>query len=238
MSLEGKVAVITGATSGMGLACAEALAGEGVRLVVTGQRQDRLDDVTRRLDGAVALAGDITVASFPQQLFDLALETHGQIDIVLNNAGYMTSGPIETIDIEKVCRMARINVEAAFRVMYLAVKHFRKTGAGHLVNTSSVLGYKTGAEVGAYAGTKHAIEALGEALRIEVARSDIRITNIQPGLVQTELHREYETSMAKLRNITSPLQPTDIARMLLFVLQQPDHVRIPKLLITPFESST
>lgn len=238
MTLEGKVAIITGATSGMGLACAEALAAQGVQLVVTGQRQDRLDALTSRIQNAASLAGDITQEDVAGRLFDLALERYGRIDIVLNNAGYMTSGPIETIDIESVCRMVRINVEAAYRVMYMTMKHFRQTGAGHLINTSSVLAYKTGAEVGAYAGTKHAIEALGEALRIEVARSNIRVTNIQPGLVQTELHREYEVSMAKMRNITQPLLPEDIARMVLFVLQQPDHVRIPKLLITPFESAT
>ncbi len=237
MDLTGKVAIITGASSGLGLACAEALAGEGVRLVLGGRRVDRLEALAARFPGTRTLAGDITDPAAIDALFALADEAFGSVDIVFNNAGYMTSGSIEEIDIDRVAAMVRINVEAAYRVMYTAMKRFRRTGHGHLVNTSSILGLKVGLESGAYAGTKFAIEALAEALRMEVARSDIRITNLQPGLIATELHREYEVSIARQRSIDHPLQPADVARALLFALKQPAHVRVPAILISPGESA-
>ncbi|BBK30413.1 NADP-dependent 3-hydroxy acid dehydrogenase YdfG [Stella humosa] len=237
MELKGKVAIITGASSGLGLACAEALAGEGVRLVLGGRRVDRLEDFARRFPGTRAVSGDITEPAAIAALFAEAETAFGQVDIVFNNAGYMTSGTIEQIDIDRVAAMVRLNVEAAYRVMYTAMKHFRRVGSGHLVNTSSILGLKVGLESGAYAGTKYAIEALAEALRMEVARSDIRITNLQPGLIATELHREYEVSIAKQRSIDHPLQPADVAQALLFALKQPPHVRVPAILISPGESA-
>jgi NADP-dependent 3-hydroxy acid dehydrogenase YdfG len=236
MSLQGKTAIVTGASSGMGQAFAKALAAEGVNVVVNGQRGQRLDEFTKEHDNARALAGDITDPRVVDRLFDLAQEAFGGVDIVVNNAGYMTSGPIEQIDLDLVSRMVRINVDAAFRIMYKAIKHFKARGSGHLVNMSSIVGMKVAAEVGAYAGTKHAIEALAHALRLEVARTDIRITNLQPGLVATELHRDYAVSMAKQRNINKPLSTEDIARALLFALKQPDHVRIAAILIVPGES--
>lgn len=234
--LKGKTAIVTGASSGMGKAFAHALAAEGVSLVINGQREDRLEDVARQHENVRFLAGDLAEPAVADRLFQLALDSFGRIDIVVNNAGFMTSGPIDEIDLDLVSKMVRINVEAAFRVMYKAIKHFKTVGSGHLVNTSSIVGIKVAAEVGAYAGTKHAIEALAHALRLEVARTDIRITNLQPGLVTTELHRDYAVSMAEQRKISKPLTADDVARAMIFALKQPDHVRIPALLITPGES--
>jgi NADP-dependent 3-hydroxy acid dehydrogenase YdfG len=236
MDLEGKVAIITGASSGIGEAYARALQGEGVKLVIAGQRAERLDAFARKHDGVRVLAGDIVDPRVVDATFDLAFQAFGRLDIVVNNAGYMVADPIDRIDIDQVARMVRINVESAFRVMYKAMKHFKSVGTGHLVNTSSISGLKTAPEGGAYAGTKHAIEALAHALRLEVARTDIRVTNLQPGLVATELHRDFEVPMAVKRNIAQPLQPDDIARALLFALKQPDHVRIAAVLIVPGES--
>lgn len=235
-TLKGKTAIVTGASSGMGRAFAKALAAEGVRLVISGQRRDRLEQVAGELPGLLFVAGDMSDPAVTDRLFEQAVDSFGRVDIVINNAGFMTSGPIEEIDLDLISKMVRINVDAAFRVMYKAVKHFKTTGTGHLVNVSSIVGIKVAAEVGAYAGTKHAIEALAHALRLELARTDIRITNLQPGLVTTELHRDYKVSMAAQRKISIPLSPEDVARSLLFALQQPNHVRIPALLITPGES--
>jgi len=236
--LSNKTAIVTGASSGMGQAVAEALAAEGVRVLVTGQRAERLDQFTRAHADSRSLAGDITDLSVVDRLFELALAEFGSIDIVINNAGFMTSGPIEQIDLDLVAHMVNVNVNAAFRVMYKAIKHFKAMGSGHLINMSSILGNKVATEVGAYAGTKHAIEALAHALRMEVARTNVRITNLQPGLVATELHRDYAISMAKQRNIDKPLRPSDIVNAILFTLKQPDHVRISSMLIIPGESPT
>jgi NADP-dependent 3-hydroxy acid dehydrogenase YdfG len=237
--LANQVALVTGGSSGIGLACARALLDQGVRVVVSGQRAERLAQIAAPYgERCATLAGDIADPAIIESLFTLAVQKFGRLDIVVNNAGFMTSGTIEEIDIDLVARMVRINVEAAFQVMYRAVKHFRETGHGALISTSSSLGRKTAVQAGAYAGTKHALEALAEALRMEVAGSDIRITNLRPGLVATELHRDYAVPMTRQRNIDQPLLPEDIARAMLFVLSQPAHVRIPELLITPGQAVT
>ena len=101
------------------------------------------------------------------------------------------------------------------------------------MNTSSVLGTKVRPTAGAYAGTKFAIEALTEALRLELAKTNIGVSCVEPGLVQTDLHREWPVPPAQSLNIPRPLQPEDIARVVRFILEQPDHVRLPRILAVP-----
>ncbi len=233
MSLDGAVALVTGATSGIGLATAEALAAKGVKLVIAGRRQDILAGHAERLPDCVAQAGDICDPAMPGQLVALALERFGRLDVVVNNAGQIHNAAIEDIDVELVCRMVRINVEAAFRLGYLALKHFRAVGRGHLVNTSSVLGTKTRINSGAYAGTKYAIEAWSEALRLELAGSAIKVTCVEPGLVITDLHRDYEVRPEVMQGVARPLAPEDVADLVVFALERPDHVATPRLMILP-----
>lgn len=235
MTLAGKTALVTGGTSGIGLATAEALADAGVKLVLAGRRADLLDGHAKRLPHTVVLAGEITDPAMPQRLVDLALEAHGRLDIVFNNAGQIHNGPIEEIDVDLVCQMVRVNVEAAFRMAYTALRHFRAAGSGHLVNTFSVLGLKTRIYSGAYAGTKFAIEAFTEALRMELAGSAIKITAVEPGLVVTDLHRDYAERPEKMINMAKPLSTQDVARAVLFALQQPDHVSVPQVMVLPQE---
>jgi NADP-dependent 3-hydroxy acid dehydrogenase YdfG len=169
----------------------------------------------------------------PERILETALESFGGCDIVFNNAGVITTGGIEEINIDDVCYMVRVNVEAAFRMAYVAMKHFKSIGSGFLISTSSVLGTKVRPTAGAYAGTKHAIEALTEALRSECAKTGIGVACVEPGLVKTELHRNWEVPPAQSLNIPRPLQPEDIARMVRFILEQPDHVRVPRILAVP-----
>lgn len=238
MSLTGQVALVTGASSGIGLAAAEALSKAGVKLLIAGRRADQLAAHAERLGECAYRAGDITTPGFPESLFEAALQAYGRLDIVLNNAGQIHAGPIEEIDIDKACAMVRVNVEIAYRVIYLALKHFRKVGRGHLVNTTSVLGTRTRQNMGAYGGTKYAIEALSEALRLELAGSHIKITCIEPGLVVTDLHREFKVRPEKMQNIARPLQPIDVARTILYALEQPEHINIPRLMVLPQDQIT
>lgn len=233
MDLKGKAALVTGATSGIGLATAEALARAGVKLVITGRRAKLLAEHAQRLPECVALPGEITEAQFANDLFARAVSTYDGLDIVVNNAGRVVSASIEDIDVDTVCAMVRVNVEAAFRIAHLAVKHFRARGRGHLINTGSVLGTKVRAQIGAYAGTKHAMEALSEALRLELAGSGIRITTIEPGLVRTDLHRDFEQPIELTQNVGEPLSAADVARTVMFALDQPPHAYLPRIMILP-----
>ncbi len=233
MELKDKVAIITGASSGIGRAVAHNLNETGVKLILAGRRAARLAELKGELAQAAILPGELTEDEMPQSLLKMALDTFGRCDIVFNNAGVITVGSIDEIDIEDICYMVRVNVEAAFRMAYVAVKHFQSTGSGFLLNTSSILGTKVRPTAGAYAGTKFAIEALTDALRIELARTRIGVARIEPGLVQTELHRQWPVPPAQSLNIPKPLQPEDIARVVRFILEQPDHVRLPRILAVP-----
>ncbi|HEY2932416.1 MAG TPA: SDR family NAD(P)-dependent oxidoreductase, partial [Acidobacteriota bacterium] len=180
-------------------------------------------------------AADIADPKLPHQLLQRALDDFGRCDVVFNNAGVMEVGSIAQIDLDKVSEMVRINVDAAYRITYVALRHFQSVNGGHLINTSSILGTKVRPTAGAYAGTKYAIEAFSEALRMELAGTNIKISCIEPGLVATELHRHWEVNPRKTLNIEKPLQPEDIARCVRFLLQQPEHVRIPRMMVLPGE---
>jgi len=233
MDLKGKAALVTGATSGIGLAIAESLSKAGVRLVISGRRAELLAKHAERLPECTAIPGEITDGAFANDLFARAVKACDGLDIVVNNAGRVASAAIEDIDIDAVCAMVRVNVEAAFRIAHLAVKHFRTRGKGHLINTGSVLGAKVRAHIGAYAGTKHAVEALSEALRLELAGSGIRITTVEPGLVRTDLHRDFAKTKGVLPDVAEPLTPADVARAVMFALDQPPHVNLPRIMLLP-----
>ncbi|HRY24562.1 MAG: SDR family oxidoreductase [Geminicoccaceae bacterium] len=235
VELAGQVAIVTGATSGIGMALARALDARGVRLVLTGRRADRLDALVAELGAARAVAGDITDPVLPGRLVEAALEAHGRLDIACNNAGLLAFGTIEEIDLERMATMVRVNVEATYRFAYTVLRHFKAQNHGHLVNTSSVAGTKVRPTIGAYAGTKHAIEALAHGLRMELATTDVRISNVQPGLVATDIfaHMPADEHPGRQQGIDQPLRPEDVARAVLFMLEQPAHVSIPTLMLKP-----
>jgi NADP-dependent 3-hydroxy acid dehydrogenase YdfG len=233
-SLSGQVAVVTGASSGIGVAVARQLRALGLRLVLTARSEDRLSQIRSEL-GAEMLIADVTDRDVPERLLAMALAQFARCDVVINNAGAIEVGPIASIDIDKVCTMVRVNVEAAYRVAYTFIRHFLRQGYGHVINVSSVLGTKVRPTAGAYAGTKFALEALSEALRMEVAGTKVSVTCIEPGLVLTELHRDWSVHPTAAMNIPHPLRPEDVARCVSFVLTQPQHVKIPRLMILPGE---
>lgn len=234
-TLRGQVAIITGASSGIGRAVALELDRAGMKLVLTGRNQKNLDAVARRCRHAAVVVGDITDPKIPSLLLETALESFGRCDVCFNNAGVMEVGSIEKVDIDRICTMVRINVEAAYRVAYTVLKHFKKQGRGHLINTSSILGTKTRPEAGAYAGTKYAIEAFTESLRMELAKTGIRVTALEPGLVRTHLQDHFEVHPAKMLGIRHPIEPEEIARIVRFILEQPPHISIPRIMVIPSE---
>lgn len=227
-----KTAVITGATSGIGKAVAEALAADGYGLVITGRNETVLKDLAGTL-GCGFICSEINEASLPQRLYQMSLNRFGRCDVLINNAGMIESGDIATIDIDRVSEMVRTNVEAPFRFVYTFVKKFLGNRKGHIINISSVMGTKVRETAGAYAGTKYAIEALSEALRMELADTDIKITCIEPGLVRTQLHRKWEKHPSEALGIPNPLNPEDIAEVVRDVLSKPDRLYMPRVMILP-----
>ncbi len=233
--LEGQVAVITGASSGIGRGVAHELDAAGMRLVLTARRANRLESLADELESVAVVVGDVTHEDMPRRLIDAALESFGRCDVVLNNAGIMDTGPIDSVDVDRLCRNVRVNFEAAVRIAYAALRQFKAQGSGYLINTSSILGTKVRPTAGVYAGTKYGIEALTEALRIEVAGTGIRVGCIEPGLVMTELQDHFEVHPRDMLGIERPLEPADIARVVRFMLEQPPHVVIPRIMVLPSE---
>jgi NADP-dependent 3-hydroxy acid dehydrogenase YdfG len=237
MKLDDQVAIITGASSGIGRGVAHELDGAGMKLVLTGRRADRLGELSGELSQAVPVPGDLTDVSFPERLIEVAVDRFGKLDVVFNNAGIMDTAPIETADIERLCANARVNFEAAVRIAYTALKHFKTQGAGYLITTSSILGTKVRPTAGVYAGSKYGVEALTEALRMEVAGSGVRVGCIEPGLVNTELQDHFDVHPREALGMEQPLEPEDIARCVRFMLEQPPHVSIPRMMVLPSEQA-
>lgn len=233
MNLQNKVALITGASSGIGKAIAKELDQAGMKLVLTARSQDKLDQLAASLNDSVAYAATITDSDAPQDLVDFAIATFGRLDVVINNAGAMTVGAIEEVDIEAVCQMVRLNVESVYRLAYVALRHFKQAGSGFLINTSSIAGLKTTPKNAAYNGTKFAVEAFTDALRMELAGTGIKVAAIAPGTVDTGLYDHWGQSDKNWVMSGGVLQPEDIARAVRIVLEQPDHVLIPRMLVVP-----
>ena len=226
-----KTCLITGASSGIGLALAKALAADGHRLIITARREDRLKSLQSEMVDIIP--GDLISPDFVDSLDRYVYEKYGHCDYLFNSAGIITRGTVEETDIERMTSMLRLNIESTFRLTYRFLKRFVNQGYGHVVNISSVAGTRVRPTIGAYAATKFAMEALSEALRLELSDTNIKISCIAPGLVLTELHDDWEVHPTKMFNINEPLTGEDIVETARFIMKQPDHVRIPRVLIMP-----
>lgn len=192
MDLQNEVAIITGASGGIGEAVAKELDAAGMRsLLLTARSQDKLERLASNLQHAKAVPGALTDPELPQKLVDVAIQTFGRLDVVFNNAGVMTVGSIESVDIEAICQMVRINVESAYRMAYTALRHFKQSASGFLISTSSIAGLKTTPQFAAYCGTKFAIDAFTDSMRMEFAATDIHVASIAPGSLDTGLYDHW-----------------------------------------------
>jgi NADP-dependent 3-hydroxy acid dehydrogenase YdfG len=215
----GRVAVITGATGGAGAAVARALSRAGYSLVLTAPSMEKLTALASQLKGpCTVIEGNLSDESLPETLLYAALDRFGRCDICLNNGALFEAGIIETVDIERLSSMVRVNVEGSFRFAYVFLKHFVSEGSGHLVNVSSVLG--SSSRPTAYAATQRAIEVLSDALIAELGEGDVLVSCIQPGLVKSGPHHRWEIAPEGASGSGYPLEPEDFARMVLFILEQ------------------
>ncbi len=239
--LDGKVAVITGASSGIGEATAEALAAEGASVVVAARREDRLSDLVERINGnggkALPVECDVTDEEQAHSLIQKAKDEYGQVDILVNNAGVMQLSKVEKGLSDEWRRMFDVNVLGLLYATDAAVQVMKEQGSGHLVNVSSVAGRRSRATTGVYSGTKFAVNAISEALREELLEDNIRVTMVEPGAVETELatHITDEEAQEALSGILELdiLQPQDIANAIAYVVTQPERVSVNEVLIRP-----
>ena len=240
--LDGKVAVITGASSGIGEATAEALAAEGAAVVVAARREDRLSDLVERINGkeggkALSVECDVTDEEQAHALVRRARDEFGRVDILVNNAGVMLLSKIEKGLSDQWRQMFDVNVLGLLYATDAAIAVMKEQRSGHVVNISSVAGRKTGPLRGVYSGTKFAVNAISEALRQELQEDNIRITMVEPGAVETELatHITDEEAREGISDVYSLdiLQAEDIANAIAYVVTQPERVSINEILIRP-----
>jgi NADP-dependent 3-hydroxy acid dehydrogenase YdfG len=240
--LDGKVAVVTGASSGIGEATAEALAAEGATVVVAARREERLRELVGRIEGyggrTLVVSCDVTDEEQAHDLVRRAVEEFGRIDILVNNAGVMLLSTVSKGLSDQWRQMFEVNVLGLLYATDAAIEVFKQQQSGHIVNVSSVAGRKvTRDSSGVYAGTKHAVGAISEGLRQELLEDNVRVTIIEPGAVATELPdhitdedaRESLSGLLKLER----LQAEDIAAAIVYAATQPERVSVNEILIRP-----
>ncbi len=241
--LDAKVAVVTGASSGIGEATVRALAAEGAAVVAGARRKERLDglveEVTRAGGRAVAVECDVTDEEQAHDLIQRAVEEYGRIDILVNNAGVMLLSTVGKGLSDQWRQMFEVNVLGLLYTTDAAIEVMKRQQSGHIVNVSSLAGRKVTRDTsGVYAGTKHAVGAISEGLRMELLEDNIRVTMVEPGAVKTELpdhitDEEAREGLNSLLEQLDPLQAEDIANAIVYVVTQPQRVSINEILIRP-----
>ncbi|MEA2448489.1 MAG: hypothetical protein QOG63_421 [Thermoleophilaceae bacterium] len=240
--LEGKVAAVTGASSGIGEATALALSRAGAAVALGARREDRLRELAERIDSeggrARPFAVDVSDEASANAFVNHAHSELGGLDILINNAGVMLLGPIEGADTEQWRRMVDVNLLGLLYCTHAALPLMREAGGGDIVNLSSVAGRFARPGSGVYNLTKFGVNAFSEALRQEVIDAKIRVVVIEPGYVETELQGHNEgavrETIGKMREqIGDVLTADDIARGIEYAVTQPPHVAVNEVLIRP-----
>ena len=239
-NIDGKVVVITGASSGLGEATARMLAAHGATVVLGARRVERIEalagELARAGGKALALQTDVTRHEDVQRLVDAAVEKFGRIDVLVNNAGLMPSSPLERRKIDDWDRMIDVNIKGVLYGIAAALPHMQARKSGHIVNVSSVAGHKVRAGTAVYSATKHAVRVLTEGLRQEVKPYNIRTTIISPGAVATELpdsitEADVQAGVKAFYEIAIPAE--SFARAVVYALGQPEDVDINEILFRP-----
>jgi NADP-dependent 3-hydroxy acid dehydrogenase YdfG len=237
-NVEGKVVVITGASSGLGEATARMLAAEGASVVLGARRAERLNALVDELTGnggkALAVATDVTDREQVKRLVDTGVEEFGRIDVMLNNAGLMPLSLLERLKVDEWDRMIDVNVKGVLYGIAAALPHMQRQKSGHIINVSSAQGHRVGPTAAVYSATKFAVRVISEGMRQEVKPHNIRTTVISPGAVVSELREQIsDAEVAKnVKGLVSQIaMPTDsFARMVAFAISQPEEVDVNEIL--------
>jgi NADP-dependent 3-hydroxy acid dehydrogenase YdfG len=238
--LEGRVAAVTGASSGIGEATALALDRAGASVALAARRADRLAAVADQLDGPnVVVEADIGEEQQAREFVQRAHDELGGLHILINNAGVMLLGPVAGADVEEWRRMISVNLLGLLYCTHAALPLIEGSGGGDIVNVSSVSGRRAEAGAAVYNMTKFGVHAFSEALRQEALHAGIRVTTVAPGFVETELQGHnrdplVQRSLARSREqIGDVLSPADIADAIVNAITQPSHVCIGEIVVRP-----
>ena len=241
--MSNRVAVVTGASSGIGVATAKALAREGYAVALAARREDRIKELAEEISAgggkALPVPTDVGDQASAEALIRTTKEELGSVDVLVNNAGVMLLGPLLGADIEHWQRMVNVNVLGVIYCTHFALPIMQEQGSGHVVNVSSVAGRVARMGSGVYNATKWGVGAFSESLRQEALNYGVRVTIIEPGYVDTELqgHNEHPMVVERMekdkQQIGKVLEADDIANAIVYAVQQPEHVSINEVLVRP-----
>jgi len=240
--LEGRVALVTGASSGIGDATARALASAGADVAIAARRHDRLDVLARELEKAgtkvLVLAADLLVEEENRRIVAETEAHFGRLDILVNNAGVMLLSPVDDSSPADWRRMFELNMLAPMVSSQAALDGMRARGGGHIISIASTAGRVANPNASGYAASKFGIVAFSESLRREVYKDNIRVTVIEPGVVATELrdhipHADTKQALDNWAASMRQLQPEDVANAVLYCVTQPAHVNVNEILMRP-----
>ena len=240
--IKDKVAIVTGASSGIGYATALALSRVGAKVAAGARRMDRLEslqsEITKNGGEVFIQKLDVTIKSECDVFADAVMKKWGTIDILVNNAGLQPLSFFKNLKVEEWDKMIDVNIRGVLYCTAAVITHMVNKKSGHIVNISSIAGRIVYPAGSVYCATKHAITAFSEGLRQEFSqRSNIRITCIEPGVVATELINTItDKALEKYVEMTKQmeaLQAEDIANAIVFAVQAPNHVNVNEILIRP-----
>ncbi|HHW7821381.1 TPA: SDR family oxidoreductase [Staphylococcus aureus] len=227
--LTDKVAVVTGAGSGIGEAIATLLHEEGVKVILAGRNKDKLQNVVNQLaqDSVKVVPTDVTKKEEVDELIKMAQQTFGGLDIVINSAGQMLSSKITDYQVDEWDSMIDVNIKGTLYTAQAALPTMLEQSSGHLINIASISGFEVTKSSTIYSATKAAVHTITQGLEKELAKTGVKVTSISPGMVDTAITAAYNPTDRK------KLEPQDIAEAVLYALTQPKHVNVNEITVRP-----
>jgi clavulanate-9-aldehyde reducatase len=239
-ALAGRVAAITGASSGIGEATALALSRAGATVALGARRLERLEDLAGRLEGPCSVHRvDVTDEAQARRFVEAAHSEHGGLHVLVNNAGVMLLGPVDAADVSEWRRMLEVNLWGLLICTHAALPLIARSGGGDVVNVSSVAGRRAAAGAAVYNMTKFGVHAFSEALRQEALHAGVRVTIVAPGFVDTELQAHTRNPLVlraterDREEIGQVLTAEDVAGEILHAVSRPRHVCVNEVMVRP-----
>ena len=235
MSLENKVVIVTGASSGIGEAIARELADAGCKVMLAARREERLKSLVQELgDGVAYHSTDVTDVKQVQEMAKATLDRFGKIDVLINNAGIMPVNPLIDLKLDDWNKAIDINIRGVLHGIAAVLPHMVDRSSGHIINMGSIASLHAMPNFAIYCGTKFAVRAISESLRKETL-GKVRVTIIYPGAVESELIESSndEQTSSQISSSFNHISPTAISRAVRYAIEQPDEVAVNEIVVRP-----